>query len=72
MSKIKVKVIYGDEPFEYAEEHSFLGAERKVTRGELDGEIHVYELDTREDVEVLLQALYDASGWGAYCTNVKC
>lgn len=61
--KFKLTVVFGKRAAEYAFEHGIEGAIRKIKNGSLDGEYKVYKLDTKEDVEVVKQALQDSNGW---------
>lgn len=58
-----VKVIYGENAAEYACDHGFGQAKRKITKGELEGAFETYEFDTEKDAATAIQILEDANGW---------
>ena len=59
----KITFIYGTEAVEYHEEHTTQTTIRKIRKGELEGAVCKYKLDTEHDVEILIEALNDLLGW---------
>ena len=56
-------VIYGEEASDYAADHGFAKAARKVGSCEIDGATASYTFDTEHDRELAIQMLEDADGW---------
>ena len=61
--KHTITVIFGSEACDYLDEHTVKGTIRKINKGDLEGMVAKYELDTPHDAEVLLQAIDDTLGW---------
>lgn len=56
-------VIYGEEASNYAADHGFARAAKKVGSCEIDGATASYTFDTEHDRELAIQMLEDADGW---------
>lgn len=61
--KHKITIIFGETASDYACDYGEKKAIAKIKKGELDGMVRTYELDTEHDVKVLDQALGDFDGW---------
>lgn len=66
MNKFKMKVIYGTNACDYADEFSEKGAIRKVSKGDIEGMVGNYTFDTKKDLETAKQILSDSDGWLDY------
>ena len=65
MKKYKLRVLYGGEACDWADEHAsyIKGAIRSIKAGNLFGDYKEYEFDTEHDREVALNILSDSNGW---------
>ena len=68
---MKVKVLYGSEACDYADEHTMKGAIRKVKRGDIDGMYCEYEFDTKHDAVLIYKILEDADGWNSSIIDIE-
>lgn len=69
--KYKLKVLYGSEACDYADEHTYAGAVKKVKKGELDGSYCEYKFDTEEDMNTAKEMIADFDGWNDYWTETE-
>ena len=66
MKKFKLKVIFGTDACNYAEEFSERGAIRKIHKREVEGDTGTYTFDTEEDLKTAIRILADSDGWMDY------
>ena len=66
MKKFKLKVLFGTDACNYAEEFSEKGAIRKIHKGDVYGSVGTYTFDTEEDLKTAMKILEDFDGWMDY------
>lgn len=64
--KHKVTIIFGEAASRYACDYGEKRAIVRINKGLLEGNVRTYELDTADDLRVLLTALGDFDGWNGW------
>ena len=64
--KHKVTIIFGERASDYACDYGEEKAIARINKGKLEGMVCTYELDTADDLKVLLEALGDFDGWNGW------
>lgn len=69
--KHKITIIFGESASDYAADYGEKRAIVRINKGLLEGDVQTYELDTENDLKVLLTALGDFDGWNGWlvCTE---
>lgn len=64
--KHKITIIFGERASDYACDYGEEKAIARINKGKLEGMVCIYELDTADDLKVLLTALGDFDGWNGW------
>ena len=64
--KHKITIIFGERASDYACDYGEEKAIARINKEKLEGMVCTYELDTADDLKVLLTALGDFDGWNGW------